>query len=54
MTRAPEAAGTSRAHKRGQALPLVLGLRRAFGEAERSGVDVHRLELQIILTKQDV
>jgi hypothetical protein len=26
MTRAPEAAGTSRAHERGQALPLVLGL----------------------------
>jgi hypothetical protein len=54
MTRAPAAAGTSRAHERGQALPLVLGLRRAFGEADRSGMDVHRLQLQIIVTKQDL
>jgi hypothetical protein len=54
MIRAPEAAGTSRAHERGQALPLVLGLRRAFGEADRSGVDVRRLQLQIIVTKQDL
>jgi hypothetical protein len=54
MNRAPEAVGTSRAHERGQALPLVLGLRRAFGEADRSGMDVHRLQLQIIPTKQEV